>query len=204
MATPRTRPYPAPPFRAPVHADVAQLVEQLIRNQQVAGSIPAVGSIIPGCYASRTASDRFLATRWQPLGSPPRLPSRPAARGAHSVSWQLALRDEATIRIGLAAHRSPRATRDLVEDFAAPAFASRRLPSEPKTQILRRAGTQPGRTRPARPLLDVSADGGTGHRARGLEHPWPQCADAPEVEAPRQRAEIRQARPRCPLRPSRA
>ena len=27
------------------HADVAQLVEQLIRNEQVTGSIPAIGSI---------------------------------------------------------------------------------------------------------------------------------------------------------------
>ncbi len=27
------------------HADVAQLVEQLIRNEQVTGSIPAIGSM---------------------------------------------------------------------------------------------------------------------------------------------------------------
>ena len=33
------------PILAAGHANVAQLVEQLIRNQQVTGSIPVVGSI---------------------------------------------------------------------------------------------------------------------------------------------------------------
>ena len=34
-------------------AEVAQLVEQLIRNQQVAGSSPAFGSIEPNNYSFR-------------------------------------------------------------------------------------------------------------------------------------------------------
>ena len=38
------RPSGRGPRSSPSKADVAQLVEQLIRNQQVAGSIPAVGS----------------------------------------------------------------------------------------------------------------------------------------------------------------
>jgi hypothetical protein len=33
-----------------VEADVAQLVEQSIRNRQVIGSSPIVGSILPRCY----------------------------------------------------------------------------------------------------------------------------------------------------------
>ena len=32
-----------------MYADVAQLVEQLIRNEQVTGSIPAIGSIFIIC-----------------------------------------------------------------------------------------------------------------------------------------------------------
>ena len=32
-------------------ADVAQLVEQLICNQQVAGSIPVIGSMIFSCHS---------------------------------------------------------------------------------------------------------------------------------------------------------
>ena len=33
------------PYYSLTYADVAQLVEQLIRNEQVTGSIPAIGSI---------------------------------------------------------------------------------------------------------------------------------------------------------------
>ena len=55
--------------RARSQADVAQLVEQLIRNQQVTGSNPVVGSMFSGCCAGQAAADRFLATRWQLLGS---------------------------------------------------------------------------------------------------------------------------------------
>lgn len=47
-----------------------------------------------------TRAERRAIDSWQPDGnhSAPRRACRSAARGAHSVSWQLALRDEAKIR----------------------------------------------------------------------------------------------------------
>ena len=43
-------------------ADVAQLVEQLIRNEQVTGSIPAIGSIFIVCEAC--VFSWFLGLSW--------------------------------------------------------------------------------------------------------------------------------------------
>ena len=42
-----------------IRATLAQLVERLIRNQQVAGSIPAGGSIFSKGYLSSSVSDPF-------------------------------------------------------------------------------------------------------------------------------------------------
>ncbi len=52
-------------------ADVAQLVEQLIRNEQVTGSIPAIGSKLRLEHgASQGANGSiFLRTKKQPRGA---------------------------------------------------------------------------------------------------------------------------------------
>ena len=50
-------------------ADVAQLVEQLIRNQQVAGSNPAIGSIFSSTYSSRLRNDALRGSRAEAAGA---------------------------------------------------------------------------------------------------------------------------------------
>jgi hypothetical protein len=49
--------------RKSLKADVAQLVEQPIRNRQVSGSSPLVGSILSGTYDQFTATSRTTAAR---------------------------------------------------------------------------------------------------------------------------------------------
>ena len=69
-----------PPRARPEHADVAQLVEQLIRNQQVAGSNPAVGSkpfnYLSYSFQGRTDHSPSVATILQPPRGAVRRPSR--------------------------------------------------------------------------------------------------------------------------------
>ena len=52
----------------PALAGVAQLVEQLIRNQQVSGSSPLAGSIRKACIRLSPDACRSLATTWLPPG----------------------------------------------------------------------------------------------------------------------------------------
>src|SRR5579871_4660802 len=66
-----------------LRATLAQLVERLIRNQQVAGSIPAGGSIISGTYARR----RF---RCSGLLSVPIAPAGDTNHGLYACGFILA------------------------------------------------------------------------------------------------------------------
>jgi hypothetical protein len=55
--------------RRPTNADVAQLVEQLIRNQQVTGSSPVVGSRFPKRSRDSRLPTMHNRHRGQQLGS---------------------------------------------------------------------------------------------------------------------------------------
>jgi hypothetical protein len=54
------------PFRIDGKADVAQLVEQPIRNRQVSGSSPLVGSILSVTYRHSLLHSQLIVT-WIPL-----------------------------------------------------------------------------------------------------------------------------------------
>lgn len=75
MATHRRRPYPAArqcsrALRAH-DADVAQLVEQLIRNQQVRGSSPRVGTIQSSTEPDRGPAARLTGSLSEAAAGPP-------------------------------------------------------------------------------------------------------------------------------------
>ena len=65
------------PARPGLPADVAQMVERLIRNQQVSGSIPLVGSMFSVGWAApggaRLNSSNPAATRGDKKPTPPQL-----------------------------------------------------------------------------------------------------------------------------------